>query len=178
MELTLDTEIPYIFLVGMGLSVVTVALVLAAFIDIWRRKTFPKVAYGGITLTVHRMKWIWGLTLLGAFGFGVNEDPITTRSFSSGNLEVAQAAGPVRTVSVDLPMPFYQYHRARYSVAGEVLAEEGWEGFGLPWPLLSALFAYWVLVLHWNPGNRFARRILQGRRWRNEADGTEERPQT
>ena len=178
MQLTLDSQIPYIFLVGKGLSVVTVALVLAAFVDIWRRKAFPKVAYGGITLTVQRMKWIWFLLLLGAFGFGVNEDPITTRSFSSGDLESAQAAGPVRTISVDLPMPFYQYHRARHSVGGEVLAEEGWEEFGVPWPLLTALFAYWVLVLHWNPGNRFARRILQGRRWQKEEGGSGEGPES
>jgi hypothetical protein len=112
------------------------------------------------------MRWIWFGILVGAFGFGVNEDPISTRTFSSGDLEVARQAGPIRTISVDLPVPFYRYQRATHYLDGEEVAEDGAEHVSLPWPLLSALLAYGVLVLRWNPQNRFARRLLQGRKWR------------
>jgi len=171
MEITLDPGTPFLFPAAIGLSVLTVAVFLLALFNLWRREKFPLVSYGGITLSTRRMRWVWALVLVGAFGFAVNEDPVATRSFSSEGIEIAKAANPSRMVSVDLPLPFYRFERARYSTDGERVGEEGAEHVSIPWPLLSALFAYWVLVRRWNPGNPFARRLLQGRKWRREMDG-------
>ena len=170
MEIVLDPGTPFLFPTAIGLSVLTVAFVLLALFDLWRRKDFPLVAYGGVTLTKRRMRWVWVLVLVGAFGFAVKEEPASTRSFFSEGLDAVKAAGPSRTVTVDLPLPFYRYERARYFADGERVGEEGAEHVSIPWPLLSALFAYWVLVVRWNPGNPFARRLLQGRRWRRELE--------
>jgi hypothetical protein len=68
-----------------------------------------------------------------------------------------------------LPLPFYRYERERTYGDGELASEEILEGFLIPWPLLSGLIAYLLLVLRWNPENRWALRILRGRRWRDSA---------
>ena len=60
---------------------------------------------------------------------------------------------------------------SRIATADGALGEVGGtEGFLIPWSLLSALVAYLVLVVRWNPDSKMARRILRGRKWRREEE--------
>ena len=51
---------------------------------------------------------------------------------------------------------------ARDPVANRINTVE--ESVSIPWELFSALLAYVLLVVRWNPENRWALRILRGRR--------------
>jgi len=124
------------------------------------------VSYGGITLGQTRLRWVWFLLLIGALGIGVAEDPILNES-GTGEADPALLEGdpPTRTVYVTVPLPFYRYDRQRTYVEGRLAAESITRGVLIPWTLLSALLAYLVLVVRWNRENRWAKRILHGRRW-------------
>ena len=169
MEISLQGSFPLLMTVGKVLSVVAVFLVVAAIWSAWRREAFPELSYGGVSLSQRRLRWVWVLVLMGAFGFGINEDPIALSTQSWDDAEAAAAAEASRTVTTTLPTPFYRYERERIFGDGELVGDQLLEGFVLPWPLISALVAYLFLVLRWKPENRWARRILQGRKWREEA---------
>ncbi|NNM03667.1 MAG: hypothetical protein HKO65_01085, partial [Gemmatimonadetes bacterium] len=145
-----------------------ILLVLWAMWNVWRRKSLPEVAYGTISLSQRRLRWIWFLVLAGGFGFGVNEDPVVVSTLEMEDPEALDAAGSTRVVSVGLPLPFYRFERQRVYGGEELLQEETLEGFVIPGPLISALVAYLILVIRWNSSSRLARRILQGRKWRRE----------
>ena len=165
-----EGSVAQILLAGKVLSALALLVVLAAVVNVWRRRSFPGLAYGGIVLASRRIRWIWFLVLTGALGFGVNEDPILVSTRSMNDPEAADSAAVLKRVNLSVPLPFYSYRRERTFGDGVLVAEDVTEGFLVPWPLVSALFAYLVLVLVWNPNNPWARRILQGRRWRSDAD--------
>jgi len=54
--------------------------------------------------------------------------------------------------------------RMRQYRGEHLVEEEVVEGALIPWALISALFAYLVLVVRWNPESRWALRALHGRR--------------
>jgi hypothetical protein len=150
----------------MVLSGVVLLLVLAALVNTWRRASFPGVAYGGVSLSNRRLRWVWFIVLIGALGLGVGEDLIVTQTDAREDLPTLEGSPRLRTVSVTLPLPFYRYERERTYGDGVLIEEQVVEGLLIPWPLLYALFAFWILVVRWNPENRWAIRILQGRKGR------------
>jgi hypothetical protein len=169
--MSIQGQVPLLFLAGKVLSGITLLVFLLALVDIWRRRSFPELSYGGLSLSQKRLRVVWFLILLGAFGVGINEGPIAISTRSMEDADVAAAATSFRTVSVSLPLPFYRYERQRVFGDGTLVEEEVTEGFLIPWSLLSALVAYFVLVVRWNPDSKMARRILRGRKWRrDEAD--------
>ena len=169
MQIELEGSFPFLFPMGKVLSVITLILVVAAIWNVFRWKSFPGVAYGGVSLSPRRLRWVWFTALLAAFGFGINEDPVHELPTTLWeDPEAAAAATASRTVTVYLPLPFYSYDREKVYGDGELVRDHLVEGFVLPWPLISALVAYLVLVVRWKPENRWARRILQGRNWRAE----------
>ena len=150
-SMTVQGSVPLLLAVGKGLSALVILLFLAAVINVWKRGSFPSIAYGGLTLSPKRTRWVWFLVLLGAFGFGVNNEPLTT-STRTREADVIPASGtPSRTVGMTLPLPFYRFERHRTDVGGEIVREEVAESFVIPSPLLYALFAYLILVVVWNP---------------------------
>jgi hypothetical protein len=165
---TIHGDISILLTLGKVLSALTLAVWLMSIWSVWRRKVFPEVSYGGLTLSSKRLRWIWFLVLVGAFGFGVAEDPVAVSTRSEEDAEATAAATSFRTVSVNLPFPFYRFDRQRTYGDGELVSEEIQEGFVIPGPLLSALMAYLILVVRWDSSSRFARRILQGRKWKDE----------
>lgn len=191
MQLTFLTHFPLLLATGKVLSVISVALLLAAWFDVWRRPSFPDASYGGLSLSRKRIRWVWFLVLLGAFLVGIDEDPIAVSTYSmedpdahataAGELVApeggAEAGSPdvtTKTVGLSLPTPFYRYERQRIYLNDVLASEEVVEGVLIPWALLWSLLAYWVLVVRWNPERGLARRILWGRRWKKEA--AENRP--
>jgi hypothetical protein len=165
-EETVLENVAFLLTLGKVLSILASLFVAGTLISIWRRESFPPVAYGGVSLSNRRIRWVWFLVLSGGFILGVNEDPILTTTDSSGSSESSEGDPLIRGVSVTVPLPFYRFERERSYRDGVLLEESELEGFLIPWQLLSALFAYFVLVLRWNPENRWALRILQGRRWK------------
>ena len=171
--LMVEGNVPLVLMAGKVLSGVAVLLLLLAFWNVWRRESLPDVAYGGISLSTKRLRWIWVLVLAGGFALGVNEDPTVRSTRSMEDPEALASASDIRTVSINFPLPFYRFERERIFGAGELLSEQVLEGFVIPGPLISALLAYLILVVRWDSSNRFARRILQGRKWRKEMQGVE-----
>ncbi len=161
-------DISVLLTVGKTLSGVATLLLLLAVWNVWRRRDFPTVAYGGISLSQKRLRWVWFLILIGAFGFGINEDPVALATQTMEDENAQTAASGFRTVSVSLPFPFYRFDRERVYGDGELVSEQVQEGFVIPGPLLAAFLAYLVLVLRWDSSSRLARRILKGRRWEEE----------
>jgi hypothetical protein len=161
-------DISLLLALGKVLSGFTVLFFLLAIWNVWRRREFPAVSYGGISLSQKRLRWVWFLILVGAFGFGVNEDPVAVATQTLEDEEAQAAASSFRTVSVSLPFPFYRFDRDRVYGDGELVSEVVQEGFVIPGPLLSALLAYLILVIRWDSSSRLARRILKGRRWEEE----------
>ncbi|MDH3732766.1 MAG: hypothetical protein OEU54_04495 [Gemmatimonadota bacterium] len=153
-------------LAGKILSAITIVVVLIVIANIWRRSSFPGVSYGSISLSHGRLRWLWFTIILGAFALGAAEDPIARFENTSEDAELLESAESTRQTSLSLPLPFYRYERQRVYADGELAVDNTLEGFLVPWSLLSALLAYLVLVVRWNPENRLALRILQGRRRR------------
>lgn len=166
--MTIQGQIPLLFLAGKILSALMILFLLLTIIDIWRRRSFPGVSYGGISLSQRRLRMVWFLVLVGAFGVGIDEDPIAVSTRSLEDAELAAAATSFKTVGVNLPLPFYRYDRQRIYGDGALVEEKVVEGFLIPWSLLWGLLAYFVLVVRWDPESKKARRILHGRRWRDE----------
>jgi hypothetical protein len=71
--------------------------------------------------------------------------------------------------------PLYRYDRQRVYGDGVLVEEEIAEGFLIHWSLIWGLMAYFVLVVRWDPEGKRARRILRGKRWRDE-EGNRGRP--
>jgi len=160
---------PTILLVGKILSAVALLVLAAALLNLWRRSHVPAFSYGAVTLSQRRMKTVWSAFLLGALAMGSNNDPVlhTTQNTEDPGPAVA-VEGSNTTRSVTIPLPFYRYEHSSRSVNGSLVAEHHLEGLVLPWSFVSALLAYYVLVVRWNPDSRWARRILEGRKARRD----------
>ena len=162
-----------VLLVAKALSALMLIVLVIALIDVRRRRTMPVISYGGLELSASRMRWIWFGLLVGSLGVAAAGDPLAMRSHSYEDpvTDDGQArTGPLVTRQVQLPLPFYRYERVRQYRGEHLVEEEVVEGALIPWALISALFAYLVLVVRWNPESRWALRALHGRRRRGEDD--------
>jgi hypothetical protein len=155
-------------LAGKTFSAVALLVVLIVLLNIWRRSSFPGVSYGSISLSHGRLRWLWTSIIIGAVALGSAEDPIARLESTREDDERLAAAESRRQTSLTVPLPFYRYERQRIYADDEIAVDNTLEGFLIPWALLSALLAYLVLVVRWNPENRLALRILQGRRRRRD----------
>lgn len=161
------TNVSAWLLAGKILSGVALAVVLAVVVNIWRRPSFPAVGYGSIELSHSRMRWLWFGFIVGAVALGSTSNPVALLTSTSEDEELLAAATSRRQTSLDMPLPFYRYQRERVYADDELAVDNVTESILLPWSLLSALLAYVVLVVRWNPQNRLALRILQGRKRRS-----------
>lgn len=169
-QATLDLpDVSGFILAGKILSAVAIIALLAVTWNIWRRSSFPGVSYGSISLSHGRLRWLWFSIMLGAFALGAAEDPIARFENTIEDEELLEAAGTTRQTSLSIPLPFYRYERQRVYADDQLAVDNTFEGFLIPWALLSAFLAYVVLVVRWNPENRLALRILQGRRRRRDS---------
>lgn len=163
----MTSHVQTILTIGIILSVVALLLVLVAVIDVWRRGAFPEISYGGITLSQGRLRWVWFLVLIGALIISTAEDPVVVQTMDQDHPELLEGAS-TRQVTVTMPLPFYRYERDRIYADDVLASEHVVRGFQIPGSLLSALLAYLLLVVRWDPENRWALRILHGRRHRPE----------
>lgn len=158
-----------ILLAAKVLSGVSLIVFLGFILNIWLRASIPEVSYGSITLSPGRMRWLWTTFLLGStLAAAATADAVVvgTRTFEDPDLEASLPAGTARVQnSIDAPTPFYRFSRHWTSVDGQLLEEEVREEVVIPWAMLSAFLAYVILVMRWNPENRWALRILRGKRW-------------
>jgi len=166
LELDLPSAIPGLLLAGKILSAITLVVVLVALTNVWRRPALPAITYGEIELSQRRMRWVWTGFLLGALALGTAEDPLARQTATMEDAEALEAAGATRQTGLSLPFPFYRYERVRRYADGGLAAEDVTQSVLIPWSLLSALLAYVILVIRWNPANKWALRILQGRKRR------------
>jgi hypothetical protein len=156
-----------VLLVAKVLSALMLVVLVIALIDVWRRRAMPVISYGGLELSASRMRWIWFGLLVGSLGVAAAGDLLAIRShsFEDPVTEDGQPrAGALVIRQVQLPLPFYRYERVRQYKGQHLVEEEIVEGALIPWALISALFAYLVLVVRWNPESRWALRALHGRR--------------
>jgi len=162
----MQANIEILLTVGKALSALMLIVVLVTIVSVWRRESFPSVGYGGVSLSFRRLRWLWVGIILGATGLGIAEDPIARLTHTHEDPEVLETASSLRNTGLTLPLPFYRYERESTYGDGELGEQLVVEGFLIPWPLFSGLLAYLLLVLRWNPENKWALRILRGRRWR------------
>jgi len=158
---------------GLWLSGVAYLLVAGALWNLWRRASLPDVAYGGVSLTSRRVRWLWTVALLGATLLGSSNDPIVRSSVDMNDPDaeaVAAVTDDVRQVTTNVPLPFYRYEKQETSRGGVVLTTHELRGFVLPSELLWTLLAYLFLVIRFNPDGRWTRRILHGRKAARDAD--------
>ena len=155
-----------LFLIAKILSGIALFVLLAVFVDLWRRPSVPPFSYGGVTLSQGRLKGLWFAFLVGALVVASNNDPIVRRTSDREGPETTSAEVKATPMETDLtvPLPFYHYERTARSVDGTVVEEHVAEGAALPWSFLWGLLAYYVLVVRWNPDSRWTKRILEGRR--------------
>ena len=69
-----------VFLIAKILSAVSLLVVLALIVNLWRRPELPAFSYGTVTLSPRRRKWLWFAFVLGALGVGSSRDPVATRT--------------------------------------------------------------------------------------------------
>lgn len=150
--------------VGKILSAVSVVVMGATLYSLWRRESVPGFSYGGVALSSRRIRWVWTGVLIGATALGAAEDPIARVTRTAGGPDVTDTPGEGRQSTLTVPLPFYRYERDRTYRNGQLTEEFVLEGFVIPWPFLTALLAYFFLVARWNPENRWALRLLRGRR--------------
>ena len=165
-------HIDVVLVVAKVLSALALAVLVVALIDVRRRGEMPTISYGGLELSASRMRWVWFGILVGSLGVAAGGDLIAMRSSSFEDPVTDDGLPRVGTIvirRVQLPMPFYRYERVRQYRDGHLVEEEEVEGALFPWALLSALFAYLVLVIRWNPESRWALRVLHGRRGARDA---------
>lgn len=158
---------------GLWLSVVALLVVTATVVNVWRRRTMPEVAYGGVALTQRRVRILWTAALVGATVIGSANDPMVVSSTDMRDPDAQAAAAPTapsRSTSVSVPLPFYRYERNETSVGGVMLTSHELRGFVLPTPLLWTLLAYVFLVIRFNPDSAWTRRFLHGRKREQERD--------
>lgn len=149
--------------IAMVLSLVVLLLVVVAIINVWRRETFPEISYGGITLTQRRLRWLWFVVIVASLGLVAAEDPVVYTAVDRDDPELREDAASVRTVKMAVPLPFYRYDRERVYADGELARELVGRSILIPRALLTTLLAYLLLVVRWNPENRWALRILHGK---------------
>lgn len=166
-------DLPGVLLAGKVLSGITILIFLGTLVNLWRRESLPELSYGTVTLSHKRLRWLWVLFLAGAFAAGADGDPIVwdSSSFEEPIADAEEEGGSGERLvqsEILLPLPFYRYERQSTRVDGRLVKDFVLEGVVFPWELLSALAMYYLLVLRWNPENRWTRRILHGskRRWR------------
>lgn len=154
-----------VFLIAKVLSGAVLFALLAALVSLWRRPSVPPFSYGGVTLSRRRLKGLWVAFLFGALVVSSNNDPVLRRTQNREGPQLASADAHARFIetTMNVPLPFYHYERAARSARGTMIEEHIVESVALPWALLWALLAYYVLVVRWNPDSRWAKRILQGR---------------
>jgi hypothetical protein len=152
-----------------GLSLV---VVFGTLIHLWRRPSLPAISYGGIELSIGRMRWLWTGTLVGAVLSSALDDPIAVQSDITEDPERVAAAALTRSTNLSVPLPFFHYSRDRTWVEDirgaelELAEETVTRGLTFPRGLFAALITYGVLVLWWDPESRWARRILHGKKRR------------
>jgi len=152
---------------GLWLSVVAFLVVAGTLWNLWRRDALPEVAYGGVSLTPRRVRWLWTAALLGSTVLGAANDPIVRSTSDMTDPDAEAAAAPTdqrRTVGRTVPLPFYRYEREDVTLGGVPVSSHELRGFVLPTHLLWTLLAYVFLVVRFNPDGRWTRRILHGRR--------------
>ncbi len=160
-----------VLLVAKVLSALMLVVLVVAVIDVRRRTNMPLISYGGLELSASRMRWLWFGLLVGSLGVAAAGDPVAMRShsFEDPVTEDGQPrTGALVTRQVQVPLPFYRYERVRQYRDGHLVEEEVVEGALIPWALMSALFAYLVLVVRWNPESRWTLRVLHGRKRRRD----------
>ncbi len=154
------------------LSGLSVLVLIGTLIYLWRRPALPAISYGGIELSMGRMRWLWTGALIGAFLSSALDDPIAVKSDVMEDPERVSAAVLTRSSSLSMPFPFFQYSRERTWVADTpgaelALAEETvTRAITFPRGLFAAFVTFGVLVIWWNPESRWARRILHGKKRR------------
>jgi hypothetical protein len=162
-----------VLVVAKALSALALVVLVVALIDVRRRRDMPVISYGGLELSASRMRWLWFGLLVGSLGVAAAGDLLAMRSHSFEDPLTEDGhprTGAVVIRKVQLPLPFYRYERVRQYRDGHLVEEEVVEGALVPWALISALFAYLVLVVRWNPDSRWASRALHGwRRGRGDA---------
>ena len=139
-------------------------MLIGVVINVWRREFIPEVSYGELPLASNRMRWLWMTFLVGSTLAAASGDPvvISTYSFEDPDIEASLPPGAERTQSsLDLPLPFYRYTRQRVTSDGNILEETVTQGIPFSWGMMTAFLAYFVLVVRWNPENRWAFRILR-----------------
>jgi len=156
---------------GMWLSGIAYLVVAGTLWNLWRRSSLPEVAYGGVSLTPRRVRWLWTGALVGATLLGSANDPMVRSSVDLSDPEAEAAASPTaqtRRQSTSVPLPFYRYEKEEVSRGGMTLTTHELRGFVLPGELLWTLLAYLFLVVRFNPDGRWTRRLLHGRKGRPE----------
>jgi len=159
--------------VGLWLSVVALLVVAITVWNVWRRESLPEVAYGGVSLTPRRVRWLWTAALLGATLIGSARDPMIFTSIDMNDPDAeaaAQVDADTRSTSRSVPLPFYRYEREDVTRGGLPISSHEMRGFVLPTPLLWTLLAYVFLVIRFNPDGRWTRRILHGRKGARAGD--------
>lgn len=162
------TDFTVLFTVAKVLSAVALLLVALAIVNVWRRDSLPGVTYGSVSLSPRRLRWVWTGVLIGATLLGSAEDPFVQSASHTEDPELSQD-GPGLGTSLSVPSPFYRYERERRYQGDRIAEESETEGILIPWQLLSALFAYLILVVRWDPTSRWAIRLLRGRKAAREA---------
>lgn len=154
-----------VLLIAKVLSGAALLVLLAAFVNLWRRPSVPPFSYGGVVLSQRRLKGLWFAFLFGALVVASNNDPVlrSTKDREGPGPTAEDVRAKSMETSTNLPLPFYHYERTTRSMNGTVVEEHVMEGVALPWALLWALLAYYVLVVRWSPDSRWTKRILEGR---------------
>lgn len=163
-------ELGWLFPVGLVLSALCLLAFLWVLWQLWRNRDFPEVSYGGVSIPYRRVRWLWFVVMTGALGLGVMQDPFLTSTTTAEETEEVEGTATVAS-NVLIPLPFYRYEREKLSKGGVLVFEQRTTSLLIPWPLLVAFLAYFLLVRRWNPDSRWVRRFLLGRKGQKEEAG-------
>ena len=153
----------WLFPVGLALSVFCLLAFLWVLWRLWRTESFPVVSYGGVSMPHRRVRWLWFVVMTGALGLGVVQDPFMTSTITAEETEEVEGSDIVSTGFL-VPLPFYRYERDKQYIGGVLVFDQRTTSLLIPWPLLVAFLAYFLLVLRWDPESRWVRRFLLGRK--------------
>lgn len=151
---------------GQILSAFALLVLVILCIDVLRRDP-PEVSYGGLTLGTSRLRWLWLSFLVGSTFLSATGDPEAVREsrFELPPSERPRSDQPRIGRTIDVPLPFYSFERSWATVDGTLVEDVVREGVIVPLEMLGAFLVYLILVVRWDPENRWALRILRGRRW-------------
>lgn len=158
---------------GPWLSGVAYLVVASTLWNLWRREALPDVAYGGVSLTPRRVRWLWTAAILGATVLGSANDPVVRTSVDMNDPDAQGSVSPTadrREGSITVPLPFYRYEKVETSRGGVVMTTHELRGFVVPFELIWTLLAYLFLVVRFNPDSWWTRRFLHGRKRRWSSD--------